>query len=72
MLDLVTSIEGKVLDACADHLCTAAGGAKRVHSFTVQLADGSTVKRSKKQLAVLPAGLVSALVFPQPAESGTP
>lgn len=69
VLDLVTATEGKVLDACADHLCDAAGGAKRVESFSVQLADGSTVQRSKKQLAVLPPCLVSALCFPHPAES---
>ena len=69
VLDLVGCTEGVVTDACADHLCLATGGARRVNSFKVRLADGSTVTRSKKQLAVLPPGLVSALVFPHPAES---
>jgi hypothetical protein len=69
VLDLVTGTEGTIAAGAVDHIVSAAGGTKRTHNYSVLLADGSTVTRTKKQLAALPAGLVSALVFPPPAES---
>jgi hypothetical protein len=61
--------EGTIERERTEHICTAAGTTKRVQSFSVRLADGSTVERSRKQLATIPAGMVSALVFPHPGES---
>jgi hypothetical protein len=70
VLDLVTGTEGTITAATADHIVNAAGLATRTHAFTVTLVDGSQISRSQKQLAALPAGLVSALVFHSPGESG--
>jgi hypothetical protein len=69
VLDLVTGTCGTITTAAAEHIVNAAGTAKRIHSFTVRLVDGSTVTRTGKQLAALPAGVVHELVFPPPAES---
>lgn len=70
VLDLVTGTEGTITTATADHIVNAAGMATRTHAFTVKLADGAQVSRTQKQLAALPAGLVSALIFSSPGESG--
>jgi hypothetical protein len=52
-----------------DHIVNAAGTPKPTQRYSVELCDGSTVTRSKRQLAALPAGMVSALCLPAPAES---
>jgi hypothetical protein len=69
VLDLVTGTEGIVTAGSADHIVTPTGSTKRTHNYSVLLCGGSTVTRSKRQLAALPAGMVSALCLPQPAES---
>jgi hypothetical protein len=69
VLDLVTGGEGSITRDTVEHICTAAGCTKRVQTFSVTLANGSTVPRSKKQLAVLPPCLVGALCFHPPLES---
>jgi hypothetical protein len=69
VLDLVTGTEGKITAGSSDHIVTAAGSTKRTVNYSVLLCDGSTVTRSKRQLAALPAGMVSALCLPAPAES---
>jgi hypothetical protein len=69
VLDLVTGTEGTITAGSLDHIVNAAGTTNRAHNFSVRLCDGSTVTRTKKQLAALPAGMVSALCLPPPAES---
>lgn len=69
VLDLVTGTEGTIAAGSLDHIVNAAGTTKPTHNYSVTLCDGSTVTRTKKQLAALPAGMVSALCFPPPAES---